>query len=187
LKYLFLVATVLFFNNGIAKSTKSYEDVDSDTKKYIRTTFYAGVENEAKAEELKAFIEKKYGTILKSMPPFIVAYLGASETLLAKHASNPLTKLDLLNSGLDKIALALKKQPKSLEFRFMRFSILHYLPFFLGHGSERDEDLAIVFDLLFKRDYSELDKKTQIGIVNFLLESGRLDKTQTGKIKVLLK
>jgi len=121
------------------------------------------------------------------MDPFVVAYLGGTETLLAKHAINPFTKLDLLNSGLDKLAYALKKQPRSLEIRFMRFSILHFIPAILGHAKERDEDLAIVYELLLKKDYSELDKKTQTGLVKFLLESERLDKNQTAKMRALLK
>jgi len=162
-------------------------DIDPSTKEYIRKTFYAGVENEEKAEELKEYIDKKFGKKLKSMDPFVVAYLGGAETLLAKHAINPFTKLDLLNSGLDKLAYALKKQPRSLEIRFMRFSILHFIPAILGHAKERDEDLAIVYELLLKKDYSELDKKTQTGLVKFLLESDRLDKNQTAKLRPLLK
>jgi len=179
---LFLLFAVLFTGVNAEKA-----DLDPSTKEYIRKTFYAGVESEAKAEELKEYIDKKFGKKLKSMDPFVVAYLGGAETLLAKHAINPFTKLDLLNSGLDKLAYALKKQPRSLEIRFMRFSILHFIPAILGHAKERDEDLAIVYDLLLKKDYSELDKKTQTGLVKFLLESERLDKNQTAKMRALLK
>ncbi len=179
---LFLLFAVLF-----TRVDAAIADIDPSTKEYIRKTFYAGVENEEKAEELKEYIDKKFGKKLKSMDPFVVAYLGGAETLLAKHAINPFTKLDLLNSGLDKLAYALKKQPRSLEIRFMRFSILHFIPAILGHAKERDEDLAIVYELLLKKDYSELDKKTQTGLVKFLLESDRLDKNQTAKLRPLLK
>lgn len=162
-------------------------DIDLATKEYIRKTFYAGVENETKAEELFNYIEKNFGKKLKNMSPFVVAYYGGAETLLAKHAGNPFTKLDLLNAGLDKIAYALKRMPSSLEIRFMRFSILHYLPFFLGHEKEREDDLGVIYDLLLKKDYSELDKKTQEGVIKFVLESDRLEKSKRPKLQALLK
>ncbi len=186
IKFSFLTFVLLFVGSSAGVNIKA-SDIDEKTKEYIRTTFYAGVEDESKAEELKNYIDKKFGKKLKSMSPFVLAYLGGAETLLAKHAINPFTKLDLLNSGLDKIAFAIKKQPNSLEIRFMRFSILHFIPAILGHSKERDEDLEVIYGLLLKKDYSELDKKTQTGLVKFLLESERLDKNKSAKLRTLLK
>lgn len=176
-----------FMIPAFAGESANTADIDASTKNYIRQTFYAGVESEAKAEELFNYIEKNFGKKLSKMSPFVAAYYGGSETLLAKHAGNPFTKLDLLNAGLDKIAYALKKLPNSLEIRFMRFSILHYLPFFLGHDKEREDDLAVIYDLLLKKDYSELDKKTQEGVIKFVLESDRLEKNKRPKLQSLLK
>lgn len=186
LKSAILFLTV-FMIPAFAGETVATADIDAATKNYIRQTFYAGVENENKAEELFNYIEKNFGKKLSKMSPFVAAYYGGSETLLAKHAGNPFTKLDRLNAGLDKIAYALKKMPNSLEIRFMRFSILHYLPFFLGHEKERDDDLAVIYDLLLKKDYSELDKKTQEGVIKFVLESDRLEKNKRPKLQALLK
>jgi len=108
IKFSFLTFVLLLVGSSAGVNIKA-SDIDEKTKEYIRTTFYAGVEDESKAEELKNYIDKKFGKKLKSMSPFVLAYLGGAETLLAKHAINPFTKLDLLNSGLDKIAFAIKK------------------------------------------------------------------------------
>ncbi|MBE2278834.1 MAG: hypothetical protein IAE91_00445 [Ignavibacteriaceae bacterium] len=175
--------TFMLFSNLILPSI--IPGIDTATVSYIRKIFYEGVENEDKAKELNKIISKNYKENVINSNYFLLGYLGASETLLAKHSGNPFTKIDYLQSGLAKIASALVLAPNSLEIRFMRFSILHHLPFFLGYGTEREEDQKVIYDLLLKKNYSELSKSVQKGIVEFMIESDRLNKNQVAQLKSL--
>ncbi|MBI5807230.1 MAG: hypothetical protein HZA74_02405 [Ignavibacteriales bacterium] len=65
--------------------------------------------------------------------------------------------------------------PDNLEIRFMRFSILHYVPSFLGYNSEKENDAAVIVKLLMRKDYSILDSEIQKGIAEFMINSKRLD------------
>lgn len=67
-------------------------------------------------------------------------YKGASETLLAKHARNPHKKLSRLRKGVKLIGEAAADAPKDIELRFLRFSVTHYLPGFLGYGKHMEKD-----------------------------------------------
>jgi hypothetical protein len=144
----------------------------------LRHTFYSAVEDEDKVDALFSLIKDRFSSNISKYPSIILAYFGAGETLIAKHSYNPFKKVSYLNSGLEKIEKAITKTPDNLEIRFIRFSILHYIPSFLGYSNEREEDLNSIYNLLLKKDYSEVTMSIQNGIKNFLLESGRLTKTQ---------
>lgn len=138
----------------------------------IRKLFYFSVESK---DSLKIF-EKK----LKSLNPkfdegFYLAYNGAYLTLVAKHSINPYTKYYKLKEGLELLESAIQKQPENLEFRFIRLSILNYVPSFLGYDEIFLEDYEKVLTLLQKKDFTAVDKRTQIGMIEFLLRSKKLN------------
>ncbi|MCK6605055.1 MAG: hypothetical protein L6Q59_09180 [Ignavibacteriaceae bacterium] len=169
-----------------AKNNFFIAEVDSSAKEFIRKLFYAGVEDEKKAQELFNLLTNKYKAEVKAQDPFIYGYLGASETLLAKHDGNPFKKVDYLTDGLEKLAYAIGKKPRSLELRFVRYSIIHYLPFFFNYSTERDADVEMIYTLLLQKDYSELDRSVQKGIVEFVIETDRLSKDKNENLRRLL-
>lgn len=152
---------------------------------YIRTSFYEAIEDEDKTYALEKFIIKKFSTDQTKYDPVILAYFGAVEALKGKHAFNPFSKLNHVIKALDIIEVAVKKEPRSLEIRFVRFSILHHLPGILGYGSERDEDLEMICNLLKEKNYSEVDTELQQGIIQFMLDSERLTEKQTNELKLI--
>ncbi len=160
--------------------------IDTTTVSNLRTTFYKAVEDEDQVDVLLEQIQIRFSENLAIYPPIVLAYYGAAETLIAKHSYNPYKKWKYLKDGLEKIEKAINKSPNSLEIRFIRFSILHYIPSFLGYSKEREEDLSIIYHLLLKRDYSEVNFSVQNGIKNFLLDSERLSKEKELMLKNLI-
>jgi hypothetical protein len=55
----------------------------------------------------------------------------------------------------------------------------------LGYCKEREDDLKVIYHLLLKQDYTHLRADIQKGIVEFLLDSERLSKEQTSRLKKL--
>lgn len=157
-----------------------------DTYEDIRVTFYKAIEDAGTAERFYASLASGKYSRDAEKDALLKAYLGAAETLLGKHYINPYSKYKHLKSGLEIIASAIKKDPSNLEIRFLRFSILHHLPGFLGYGSERDEDMKVIYRELLKKDYTELPYDIQKGIAEFLIQSGRISAEQIKRLNGLL-
>ncbi len=181
-----LSRTLLLFLLFAAPAFSGGYGIDSSDSEKIRKLFYAGIEDEDRVEELLALLSGQFRKSLQSKNPFVLAYYGAGETLLGKHAWNPISKLSHLNTGLEKIAGALAKAPDDLEFRFLRFSILHHLPGILGYSEERDQDKSMIYALLIKGDQQGMDRKTYRGIVEFMISSERMSETENQRLNSLL-
>lgn len=164
---LILVVTFLF-------SLSSYAN-DYSPKEKIRRLFYFSIESK---DTLKIFEKQLKEFQNKVDKNFFLAYNGAYLTLVAKHAINPYTKYFRLKDGLKLISNAIQNQPESLEFRFLRLSVLNYLPSFLGYDDLFFDDYEKIIELIQKKDYSEVDKQTQKGILEFLLRSSKLNSEQ---------
>ncbi len=110
---------------------------EPETLNQIRKLFYEAVESEEKLEELENFFNKNFTDKAFIYHPILLAYTGAIDALKAKHAFNPFTKFSRVLSSLNTLERAVNREPNNLEIRFIRFSILHNLPGFLGYGKER--------------------------------------------------
>ena len=73
-----------------------------------------------------------------------LAYLGAFQTIWAKHSNNPITKLTSFNRGKKNIESAVNLAPDKVEIRFIRLSIQKKAPGFLGYKSKIQEDTKII-------------------------------------------
>nr|WP_199162757.1 hypothetical protein [Elizabethkingia sp. ASV34] len=73
-----------------------------------------------------------------------LAYLGGLETVWAKHAVNPISKLKTFNKGKRKIEQAVQKEPENIEIRFIRLSVQKHAPSFLGYNKNIKEDLSFI-------------------------------------------
>ncbi len=169
---------------GIAAAQKPSPEPESLND--LRRQFYSAVEDRAAAEKLHEKLNSKTMSAEIKNDPVLKAYLGATETLLGKHYINPYSKLKHLNNGLEIIAQAITKDPANLEIRFLRFTILHYIPSFLGYNEEREEDLKVIYRELLKKDYNSLSYKIQKGIAEFLIDSGSLTARQQEAVNGLL-
>ncbi|WP_407428981.1 hypothetical protein [Arcticibacter sp.] len=134
----------------------------------VRAQFYQAVENKAVAEKFLERMKRDQG-----ISAVHLAYYGCAQTLMGKHAWNPYQKLAHLKSGMQVLSTASKKAPDDLEIRFLRFSIEHYLPSFLGMSKHLDEDRKKIVSLVQKRQYGSLGKDVLKNMVTFVIESGR--------------
>lgn len=159
-------------------------DLENSEKNYIRHIFYYSIES----KDSLVLYQKKIIQCLNKLPndPFLVAYYGAYEALVAKHSINLYTKYKFIKQGLEKITKAIKFEPQNLEYRFLRLSILHHLPSILGYNDLLYEDINITIQLIQKENYSIVNKKTQIGIIEFLLNSNRLTNEQIKTLQELI-
>jgi hypothetical protein len=157
---------------------------ETDRKDEIRRLFYFSVES---VDSLKKFENHLKSLRRKLDESFSLAYSGAYLTLVAKHSINPYTKYYKLKEGLELLDRAIQLEPDNLEYRFIRLSVLNYVPSFLGFDDKFFDDYEKAFALLKKKDLSSVDKQTQKGIIEFLMRSKKLNSSQKSELKKLYK
>ncbi len=185
--YLMRIRYIIIISFFLAMKVYSFSMLtDTSSINYLRNGFYAAVEDEDKVDQLEEYIISRYSEDYSSYSPLILAYYGGLQTLKAKHAFNPVSKLSHLISGLNRLEEAVEKSPENLEIRFMRFSILDHVPGFLGYSEEREADKDEICWLLLKKDYTSPGHEIQKGMAEYMLESGRLNNDQERLIRELI-
>ncbi len=174
MKFILLLTIALLFG----KITMAY-DIDK-----IRLDYISAVNSSKKADvfykELKAIAQPD---------ALILAYLGSAEALRAKHAFNPINKLSYLKQGSKTLATAVNTAPNNIEVRFLRFSLEHYVPSFLGYNKNLEADRTKIIELLQHKNKGETNTTNhQItkNIITFLLETKRCSPSETIVLKKLL-
>ncbi|MCR4417078.1 MAG: hypothetical protein NUV92_04975 [Ignavibacteria bacterium] len=157
---------------------------ETSGKNEVRKLFYYSVESTDSLKKFETELKKLNSKIDEN---FLLAYNGAYLTLVAKHSINPYTKYYKLKEGLELIGEAIQREPNNLEYRFIRLSILNYVPSFLGFDDLFFEDFEKANQLIRQKDYSIVDKQTQKGIIEFLLRSKKLNSVQKSELKKLYK
>lgn len=182
-----LLLTTLFGFGSMSFSQKDYtsSNPEPETVNQIRKLFYEAVDSEDKLEELENFFSTSFTEKALIYHPTLLAYTGAIDALKAKHAFNPFTKFSMVISSLNTLERAVNREPNNLEIRFIRFSILHNLPGFLGYGNERRDDISVIVAQLAKKDYVKYDPTLQKNVIEFMLDSERLNSSQTVQLKKL--
>jgi hypothetical protein len=110
---------------------------------------------------------------LSNKPPVITAYLGTLDALKAKHSWNPYSKIRYLNTSQQVLQQAVTADPHNIEIRFMRFSIEHNVPGFLGMNKNLAADRDEMILQLNNKNYGTADKLLTTRIIKFLLDSKR--------------
>ncbi|RWW96729.1 hypothetical protein EPI11_14135 [Flavobacterium cerinum] len=73
-----------------------------------------------------------------------LAYLGAFQTIWAKHSSNPISKLRTFKKGKKNIEDAVMSKPYNIEIRLLRLSVQSNCPSFLGYRKNIEEDKKFI-------------------------------------------
>ncbi len=92
----------------------------------------------------KSFCKQMIAKLDQAQDPVHLAYLGAFQTMWAKHSFNPITKLNSFTEGKKNIDQAVKLNPNDLEIRFIRLSIQKKAPGFLGYNGNIKEDTKYI-------------------------------------------
>ncbi|MCX7876118.1 MAG: hypothetical protein N2321_08140 [Melioribacteraceae bacterium] len=180
---LILILIFTFKFNINASSTDKFSESEIKIIDDLRAVYYKAVEDDFYINDLEKYIYK-YISNNPKFKLYEIAYLGGIEAVKSKHAFWPMKKLNHLKEAMKYLSQAIDLAPDNLEIRFLRFSILHYVPSFLGYGKEREEDANEIFKLLMKKDFSLVNKEIQIGIFEFMISSERID---NASIKILQK
>ena len=106
-------------------------------------------------------------------------YKGAIMMIEARYSYSPFGKLNKFNKGRKIIENTIEKDPKSLELRYLRFTIQTNIPKFLGYSTyiNRDKDFMIS-QLEFTTD-SDLRSR----IIAYLLASNRCNEKELKKLQ----
>lgn len=177
MKYYLTILFTFFLVISLSFS-KTSKEIDE-----LRLLFYSAVENDKNIDKFKDKLTSVFGELDNTTSTLGIAYWGVYRTLIAKHSFNPYTKLKELKRGLEIMEEAIKKDGSDLEIRFLRFSVLHHLPDFLGYNKEKTEDVQKIVEMLKIKNFTKLDYKFQKGIAEFVIKSQRLDKQDLDDLK----
>ena len=128
IKWLFLVLLFLISFSGY---TQQLEEVREN---YISAASERSVCKNL-IKELKEIPDKR---------PLELAYLGALQSIWAKHVFNPFSKLKTFKEGTRKIEKAVKQDSANIEIRYLRFSIQKNVPAILGYADDIEEDSVFI-------------------------------------------
>lgn len=123
----------------------------------------------------------------KTKSPLTTSYIAALEALKAKHTWNPYHKLKYLNNAEARFATAVAADPHNIEIRFMRFSVEHYVPGFLGFNKNLYTDREEMISGIKKKRYTADDKDLAAALVKFLLNSKRCTSAENAYLTKTLK
>lgn len=113
-----------------------------------------------------------------------LAYKAIGKTMLADHMYLPTTKLKYFNSGKGDLEKVIKKEPKNIEFRYLRLLIQLNVPFFLNYNTQIDNDINL---LTTELNNSSINTYWKIKFIDNLLAIDGLKPKQVTKLKALKK
>ena len=92
----------------------------------------------------KTLLEKSKKEFEQTNKPIYEALYAVGHFFMAKHAGNPLSKYSNFNKGKKLLENAVKRDPKNLEIRFMRYICQEKTPSFLGYKDNLEEDKKFI-------------------------------------------
>jgi hypothetical protein len=106
----------------------------------IRSSFQTASQNKENAVAFNAFVQQQSS----QTNALYLAYLGASEAILAQFGHSVSEKLSVFKSGIAKIEDAVLKNPKSCEIHLIRLVIQKQSPTFLKYSAAQETDKQFI-------------------------------------------
>lgn len=110
---------------------------------------------------------------LSNKSALVTAYIGTLEALKAKHAWNPYNKIKYVKVSMQTMQQAINMDKDNMEIRFMRFSIQHYTPSFLGFSKELALDRKEIVKHYQNGSFGVADQTLVKNVAKFMVESNR--------------
>lgn len=139
----------------------------------VRKWYVLAIESSGQTEMLIKHLHS-----IKNKNALLIAYQGGAEALMAKHSWNPYQKLTYLNKSQLTLKKAIALDPSDAEIRFLRFSIQHFIPAFLGMSAELEEDKKVILSNLYTTNGG-----VKSAIIKFLAESGKCNDAELEILK----
>ncbi|RZL39065.1 MAG: hypothetical protein EOO96_01545 [Pedobacter sp.] len=145
----------------------------------LKTDLIKAVENAKLTDSLLGKLNK-----LPNKTALITGYCGTLEALKAKHSWNPYNKIKYVKVSLKTMQKAIDMDKENLEIRFMRFSIEHFTPGFLGFSEHLNVDRKEIIKHYQNRNFGVADEELVKNVAKFMIESKRCTESE---IKILKK
>jgi len=162
MKFRFILLFIFLFVQSRA------EPVVREDLKNIKTAVYRAIESSSVTDSLYRVLKSA-----ETESPLIVAYIGTLEALKAKHSWNPYNKIRYVSLSQKTMKKAVEQEPSNLEIRFMRFSIQHYTPSFLGFSKDLEEDRKAIVRQFKNRKFGLADAALIRNMAAFMINSDR--------------
>lgn len=162
MKYL-LILFCFTLSFGVCQANNTNSDLAN-----IKQAMMLAVESSQVTDSLYTELSSR-----NSPSPLILAYTGTLEALKAKHSWNPYQKVKYVAKSQKTLEKALRIEPSNLEIRFMRFSIQHFTPAFLGYSKELTEDRQMIIKQFIKKNFGQADAAFRSSIAKFMITSDR--------------
>lgn len=145
--------------------------------KALRKKLIQAIDSQHTTDSLYTMLDR-----LHQKTPLTTAYLGALGALKAKHTWNPYFKIKYLNLSEKLMQQAVDEEPHNIEILFMRFSIQHNVPGFLGYAKNLVTDREEMITQLSRKNYGTADRELTISIIKFLIDSRRCTPQENVKL-----
>lgn len=163
-----MIKKIIFFILIVLGTLTSHAQMTAGQLQRVKRAMVRAIESSAVTDSLyKALLAGPH------KDPMTRGYLASVEALKAKHAWNPYHKVKFANRSTKTMAEAVNADPTNLELRFMRFSIQHYMPAFLGLSKELDADRKEIVKHYRSRSFQKTDSELVRNIAKFMIQSKR--------------
>ncbi|RYU90182.1 hypothetical protein EWM62_11630 [Mucilaginibacter terrigena] len=177
-KYILVTAILLLFIPfNSSRGNTVPDDIPGPDPQVIRKLLVSAINSGKVTDSLY----NKLGSI-KNPSGLVSGYLGTLQALKAKHSWNPYFKIKHLNDAEKTFKNAVTRDPHNIEIRFMRFSVEHNVPGFLGYTKNLVVDRHEIIRQIDKKHYASADEPLVRTIVTFLLDSKRCTPAETSKL-----
>lgn len=117
----------------------------------------------------------------------LIAYQAATRILMSHHSWLPMEKLFYLKEAMALFREAVRKAPDNVEVRFLRFSIEHSLPPYLGESVNLADDKAAILQGLERyRDFA-LDEQELKAMLDFFESCERFTEEELAQLRAVVK
>ena len=147
-------------------------------RQQLRDGFLGSMQSKGALESFTGRLEK-----IEVKSPAQECYYGICYGLKTSYVDGLWSKIKLVNEAKSLLDHSIQRDPNDPELRFIRVTLEHYLPAFLGMSKDIQKDLAVIFaQPVFITDNAPLKKKA----LEFLLASHRCSAEQNKILQLQL-
>jgi len=168
--YVWCIIAILMTGHAAIANIKDAEPNISAIRKSLISAVNSGKTTDSLYQQLE---------VMNNKTPLITGYMGTLQALKAKHSWNPYNKIKYIKNCEKTFQMAVHQDPHNIEIRFMRFSVEHNVPSFLGYNKNLGADKAEIIRQLDKGFYAQADTQLVRTIIKFLLDSKRCTAAET--------
>lgn len=155
-----------------------YAQLSSKEIEVLKIDLVKAVENSQLTDSLYQQLNK-----LPNKTALITAYAGTLEALKAKHSWNPYNKIKYVKLSLKTMQKAINMDGEDMEIRFMRFSIEHFTPAFLGFSKDLPVDRKEIVKHYQNNNFGLADETLVKNVARFMIDSKRCSTTEINVFK----